>query len=164
MNSSSKVRGIGILVFIGVLILSGNDALASAKNQAKRKPSKARAVDTRRAPIADLKGLQKNATKLIKDLQKNNLTKSVARKIENELRAVEKTRIQAVRIAEKLERHQKTLQKLQTELFSKMNDLSQEQTLKLQMLMDKQQQFQQTLSNIMKVFHDTQKSIIQNMK
>ena len=160
MNSDSKVRGIGILVFIGALILSVSCGVTS-KNQNN---SQVRVVNARSAPIANLRGLQTNANKLIEDLRKNEPTEDIVRRIEKELRAVEKTRIEAVRVAENLKRHQETLHKLQAELSLAMEGYSQEQTLRLQMLMDKKDQLGKTLSNIIKVFQNTQKAIIDNLK
>jgi len=113
---------------------------------------------------ANLRELQTNANKLIEDLRKNEPTEDIVRGIEEELRAVEQTRIEAVRVAEKLQCHYKTLQERQAALSLVMEGYSYEQQLRLQDAMQKQQQLYQILSSIMKVFQDTQDMIIQNLK
>lgn len=160
MNSDSKVRGIGILVFIGALILAVSCGVA----RRNLNNSQVRVVNARSAPIANLRELQTNANKLIKDLRKNEPTEDIVRRIEKELRAIEKTRIEAVRVAEKLKRHQKTLWKHQSNLSLAMKDYSENQMLQLQMLMNKMHQLQSILSQMMKVIQDTQKGIIEKMK
>jgi hypothetical protein len=45
-----------------------------------------------------------------------------------------------------------------------MNELSEQQSLRLQMAMDRVSKAQETLSNLLKKLNDTEKSIIQNIK
>jgi len=47
---------------------------------------------------------------------------------------------------------------------STISDITEMMTFELQMMMSKQQQLLQLLSNMMKTYHDTQKSIIENMR
>jgi transcriptional regulator with GAF, ATPase, and Fis domain len=110
--------------------------------------------------IANLRGLQRDAKRLIEDLRQHEPTEDIVRRIEEELRAVENTRIEAVRVAEKIQRHQRTLEERQAQLSVLMD----EQRLELQDLIHKLQQMYQTISNIMRVFQDTQNTIIKNLK
>ncbi|MFL7792242.1 MAG: hypothetical protein AB8I69_08895 [Anaerolineae bacterium] len=112
----------------------------------------------------NLKELQTNASKLIEDLQKGGTTEDITRKIEEELGALEQTRIEAIRVAEKIQRHQKALQEHQAELASLLKSYSEAQKLRLQDAMDKQHRLFQMISNIMKAYRDTQKTIIENLK
>jgi hypothetical protein len=56
------------------------------------------------------------------------------------------------------------LQKQTSTGMDSLGDLSQEQQLKMQMMMDQRSKLEETLSNIMKKMSDTSESIVQNLK
>ena len=113
---------------------------------------------------SNLKELFRNAIQLMKNFQQNKLTSNVAQRIETELKAMEQTRIKALNLAERLESHRRIILGLQDDLFSRVGEASQERMLYLQMLMDKKDQVEKTFSNILKIFQNTQRDLVVNLK
>ncbi len=151
MNAKLKVSMISILFLFPVLSIFLSGVTKAAPNPEQTSNAK-------------LSELHRNALQLIKVFQKNEMTSNVANQIENELNKMEQTRIKALRIAERLEFHRINIQRLQNELFIKINNSDQEKILRLQILMMRKSQLVKTLSIIMGAIEDTQNEIVTNMK
>ena len=151
MNAKLKVSTISILFLSAVLSI-----LLSGVTKATPNPDQ-----TSDAKLSELNG---NALQQIKIFQKNELTSNVANRIENELKRIEQTRIKMLGLAEKIKFHQRNIQRLQNELFLKIDKNGQERMLHLQMLMDNKDQIEKTFLNILRIFENIQRDLVANLK
>ena len=87
----------------------------------------------------------------------------LAQQLQNELKALQQTMAEVRRLSERLKNHQARLAGLNSKMSS-MGEQNQMMQLQLQQAMNRQSQMMQTMSAIMKSMHDTQKSIINNMR
>ncbi len=108
--------------------------------------------------IAELKRQQQKSI-----APKRSDSSMLAQQIQSELKALQQTMAEVRRLSERLKKHQTRLAGLNSKMSS-MGDESQMMQLQLQDAMNRQSQMMQIMSAIMKSMHDTQKSIINNMR